>query len=283
MLRPKIEEVTIHPLDPIQESNSLLRYLGSWNSKLFSSENYSEGEVLLSSYRIRSVKSINLKTFLFFSVYSRFSNKPILIVAQDAHSITDYIVEKYKSCVSHYFSSLDLLINSGKGKHDLIIHYRQGAGGFAVHSGQNIPRQMPIDSVINAIKHSFISSHKKVSRIRLFTDSPAATFMYTPPPNQIYLWKDMPGFDGSVVTNVSSEIDHLLAPIATELGLPLVVDRHLGAFEMIFDMATAPVLIISRSSLSYLGGLFNSNGKVYYPKGFWHTKLQGWETYGYDV
>jgi hypothetical protein len=49
---------------------------------------------------------------------------------------------------------------------------------------------------------------------------------------------------------------------------------------MIVDMSKANILITSRSSLSYVGGLFNRDGLVFYPHRFWHTKLKGWITYG---
>lgn len=46
-------------------------------------------------------------------------------------------------------------------------------------------------------------------------------------------------------------------------------------FETFLDMANSKMLIISRSSLSYLAALFNEN-EIVWPSGYWHTKLPHW-------
>jgi len=33
---------------------------------------------------------------------------------------------------------------------------------------------------------------------------------------------------------------------------------------------------MSRSSVSYVGALLNSEGKIYYPPDFWHNPLKKW-------
>jgi hypothetical protein len=44
-------------------------------------------------------------------------------------------------------------------------------------------------------------------------------------------------------------------------------------------MTQADVLIMSRSSLSYLAGLLNLKGTVYFPINFWHSPHQSWEKF----
>jgi hypothetical protein len=41
-------------------------------------------------------------------------------------------------------------------------------------------------------------------------------------------------------------------------------------------MSEADILITSRSSYSYVGGLLNLKGKIIIPSGFWHSKLNSW-------
>jgi hypothetical protein len=254
ILRPGIEDVTIHPLDPIQDATALKKYLDYWNRSLFASRNYIQSETLGSVCKVQHVQSLNTVTLLLLSLKSRVSRDRLLIYAKDAHSISDFFVDRYRDSIDFYFSEL--------------------------HPGQRIPRQMTIDSVIDAINVGSNKAPDKVRRMRLFTDSPADSFKYKPIQSQVHLWEEMPGFDGETVSNESSEVDKVLQKEAERLGLQFSVERDLDAFQMIVDMSKANILITSRSSLSYVGGLFNRDGLVFYPHQFWHTKLKGWITYG---
>jgi hypothetical protein len=50
------------------------------------------------------------------------------------------------------------------------------------------------------------------------------------------------------------------------------------ALDSIIRMSTAEYLILSRSSLSYVGALLNQDYKaIYSAPGFWHPKLQDWK------
>lgn len=280
ILRPRIEDVTIHPLDPIQDATALKKYLDYWNRSLFASRNYIQSETLGSVCKVQHVQSLNTVTLLLLSLKSRVSRDRLLIYTKDAHSISDFFVDRYRDSIDFYFSEFKELLANSNSNSELIVHYRQGAGGFAIHPGQRIPRQMTIDSVINAINVGSNKAPDKVRRMRLFTDSPADSFKYKPIQSQVHLWEEMPGFDGETVSNESSEVDKVLQKEAERLGLQFSVERDLDAFQMIVDMSKANILITSRSSLSYVGGLFNRDGLVFYPHRFWHTKLKGWITYG---
>ena len=64
--------------------------------------------------------------------------------------------------------------------------------------------------------------------------------------------------------------------------LPNLVHRVNGrAIECIGGLATADVLVMSRSSLSYLGAILNRNGIVLYHP-FWHGAPSSWMTVGPD-
>ena len=53
------------------------------------------------------------------------------------------------------------------------------------------------------------------------------------------------------------------------------------AIECIRQLATADVLVMSRSSFSYRGGILNRNGIVLYHP-FWHRAPSSWMTVGPD-
>jgi hypothetical protein len=51
------------------------------------------------------------------------------------------------------------------------------------------------------------------------------------------------------------------------------------ALDCLRKLATADILVMSRSSFSYLGGILNRNGIIlYYP--FWHRAPSSWMTVG---
>lgn len=54
-------------------------------------------------------------------------------------------------------------------------------------------------------------------------------------------------------------------------------DSLTNAFEAIYIMSKAEVLVIAHSSMSYLAALFNIN-KVYYYKDFWHSPKKYWQS-----
>lgn len=54
-------------------------------------------------------------------------------------------------------------------------------------------------------------------------------------------------------------------------------DSLTNAFEAIYIMSKAEVLVIAHSSMSYLAALFNKN-KVYYYKDFWHSPKIEWRS-----
>jgi hypothetical protein len=64
--------------------------------------------------------------------------------------------------------------------------------------------------------------------------------------------------------------------VFAEFGNNLVVHHGGDPLQGLIAMSEADILIISRSSYSYVGGLLNLSGKVIIPPGFWHTKLNSW-------
>lgn len=66
------------------------------------------------------------------------------------------------------------------------------------------------------------------------------------------------------------------APDLAEGELPqgVVVDDYTRPFAAVSHMAQAQVLLMAKSSLSYVAGLVSS-GEVYYPN-FWHPPMQDW-------
>ena len=279
MVRPHIEDITIHPLDPIQDPINLQGYLDEWNSRVFASKEYVSRASEERNCKNVYFDSLTLRRLVQISIKSYFIKQPIIIYINDSHAISDYYVEKYRLAIQFFFTEFLEFLQLPNHSSELIVHYRQGSGGFAIHPGQSLPRQMSINSVISAVEDVASSKIHRISVLRLFTDSPKNSFIFNPIESQIHLWQNMPGFDGKSVVNESSGVENYLSPIAKKRNLIFVIDRDVDAFQMIVAMARSEALIMSRSSLSYVGGIFNMHGEVFYPQGFWHTKLRKWKAY----
>jgi hypothetical protein len=109
-------------------------------------------------------------------------------------------------------------------------------------------------------------------KIILFTDAPLSSMEFTPPPEQIQNWVGSPNFDGEKIKIGKSQVEDVFSDSGFEIEFV-----HGGdPLEALAIMANARVLIIGRSSLSYVGGLLNRCGKVIYPRSFWHSPLRTW-------
>ena len=101
--------------------------------------------------------------------------------------------------------------------------------------------------------------------VRLHTEVPARRYTLYPDTPGLYFWLDHP------VTVDSSQYN--LEEFAALPNLEVVL--NVDAREALDDFATADVLILSLSSLGYLGGLLNPHGLVIYAP-WWHPALPEW-------
>jgi len=155
----------------------------------------------------------------------------------------------------------------------IVIHYRQGVGGFALYPGQNIPREIPLDVFVNRVSKVVSELSKSQDwKIIVLTDAPESQIAFAPPPDQIKLWEGTPGFSDGIMTISPTSFKSL----ENYSKLPLEIIRGGNPLDAILIMASADVLLSGKSSLSYMGGLLNSRGRVYYPKDFWHRPLKNW-------
>jgi hypothetical protein len=101
--------------------------------------------------------------------------------------------------------------------------------------------------------------------VRLHTEVPPRRYTLYPDTPGLYFWLDRPA--------TVDPSDYGLEPFATLPNLETVL--NVEAREAIDDFATADVLILSLSSLGYLGGLLNPHGLVVYAP-WWHPALPEW-------
>jgi hypothetical protein len=102
---------------------------------------------------------------------------------------------------------------------------------------------------------------------------------------EIELWTEVPTGDFVVGLNHHGINGRLTEPFAARAemygleefnALPNLVPRLNGrAIDCLEGLATADVLVMSRSSFSYVGAILNRNGAVMYHP-FWHSRMSSW-------
>ena len=276
MLQPSILQVTLHPLDPIKTISEMSEFLELCNSAFFDSPRFNRNHTAPENHGSIHISSLNLRTLSFLILRSILFSKPYIIYIKDAHSLADLRVNYYSSIIPIYFDGfLKKYVNREKNQ-ELVIHYRQGAGNFKIYPGQRIPRQISLRNFKQIVLKLCELKFFEASKVRIFTDSPQTRLDFYPPQEQLMLWIDSPGFDGTKVTYEGLDIESEFQTISNNFKIPVSIDRNLNAFEMIVHMANAGFLMTSRSSLSYVAGLLNFQGHIVIAPNFWHPKPSRW-------
>ena len=259
----KIMDVSTHALDPFQNEKSRELFVRRVNDCI---DFTSSVNALLNPVFIPRLRLTHL---LKEAITSKILKKSVLLSVVEPFGIIDYFPKVY-DCLPKANFEFDESINSKFG--GIVIHYRHGVGGFAKYHKQSISRQLQDSYYLNCmklLKQEAISGEK----ILLFTDAPLIPLDFTPPPQQIKNWVGSPNFDGEKIRIEKSEVN----AIFVNSGLDIEFIHGGDPLEALAVMANARILIIGRSSLSYVGGLLNKSGKVIYPRSFWHSPLKGWQ------
>ena len=148
------------------------------------------------------------------------------------------------------------------------VHVRRGEL-FVVDSDRMLPNGYYI-AVAQRIARA-LEAEGCTYQIELYTEVPSSEFVVEP---------ERHGISSRITAPV------VLGPEMCRLEefsvLPNLVHRVNGrAIECIHGMATADILVMSRSSLSYLGAILNRAGIVLYHP-FWHRAPSSWMTVGPD-
>jgi hypothetical protein len=181
------------------------------------------------------------------------------------YGIADRFPDCYEACkeISPFASS----IREGRGLR-VAVHVRRG-DLFVVDSHRMLPNAYYIDVAQKVVRE--LEARGMDYQIELFTEVPHSALTV------------LPGHHG-IATRIQAPV--VVTPEMSRLGdfdvLPNLV-RHVNgpAIDCIRKLATADVLVMSRSSLSYLAGILNRRGIVLY-RPFWHRAPSSWVTVDRD-
>jgi hypothetical protein len=187
------------------------------------------------------------------------NGRPSLVKLLLPYGIADRFPDCYEVCkeISPFASS-----GHEGGALRVALHVRRGEQVLL-----DSDRMLPNSYFVNVAKRvaQVLDSLRIDYQIELHTEVPSKEFLAQP---------DHPG----IANRISGP--RVVSPDMFELKefdvLPSLVPYINGtAIDCLRRLATADVLVMSRSSLSYVGGILNRNGVVLYHP-FWHSPLSSW-------
>ena len=262
-----IKEIAIHPLDPFQTLAEMQKFTEhtNWVFELPSD--------LIPSNPIEiKGASLNFKMIIKALYFSIVKKDQVLILCSDPYSIADKFPSIYEIAVMDLINWKPYLASerfSHLPKEFVALHYRQGVGDMTVQAGEKFSRQMPLDYFQRKLEEW---CKLNLTKIYMFTDAPKTDIEYMIPTSQANLWSTNPRVSGGNMSILTTDF----TSISDKYGSRLHIISGGNPLEAIAIMSQAQILVIGRSSLSYVAGLLNSSGTVIAPPNFWHAPLRSW-------
>ncbi len=261
----QLENIAIHPLDSFQTIEEMKQFLIQVNMIFGFDKGIAE-----ENSKLMNIQNLKSKDLFFIALRIRVFGDSIRIVTAETYGVSDShpkIYEVLATQNSFDFSRYSTITSDHANT--ICMHYRQGVGGQVIYPGQKIPREMDLDYFVRQLD---ILDPGRKKKLLILTDAPNLDFRYSPTSVQRDLWEDTPKYvDG--VLNISG-ID--LEGFFQKLGFQVSVIAGGDLLITLMIMVHSEILIMSRSSLSYVGSLLNSEGKIVYPPDFWHPPLAKW-------
>ncbi len=262
-----IKQVSVHPLDPFQTPTEYREYLVRLNKflKLKSDIDFNPNSQTI------SLPSLSFSRLIRECISQIIRPTPRHFLILEPYSVTEFCKGILDALNLQTNESLPISVT--EKVFTIVIHYRQGVGGFALYPGQNIPREIPIETFVNRVSSVVSELPEDLNwQILVLTDAPDSETSFVPPLDQMFLWEGTPGFSNGVMTVSPTSF----VSLEKYSKLPLQVIRGGNPLDAILLMASADVLLTGKSSMSFLGGLLNKNGRVFYPHDFWHRTPKSW-------
>lgn len=268
-IHTEIKHTTWHPLDNFRDRNDFRAYVNEVNS-LFRIES----DVFETPKLSIDIPKLNFLRLLSLSIKSRFFKDQYLLSICEPFGVVDFISNGFELIPE--FSRFNQLIANEKFSTPnrlITIHYRHGSGNFALYHDQTSPRQLPLNFFNTQLQNALASIDSHDTSVLFVTDAPESDTNFPIPEDQMTLWENTPGFENGIL-KIKGLPDSIIRGAFGELPNFSIIRGGNPILALIL-MASSDYLIMSRSSLSYVAGLY-CKGAVYYPHDFWHPPQKNW-------
>lgn len=258
-----IKDVSVHPLDPHQTLPEYKEYLDRLNAFIeFPTDSIPSENLVYATQEIRNL-NLNKLLILLFSKSQGFR----LIKLVDIYSVIDSVPKIYHHAsnilIPKYFQPN---LGSSKVAPTLAVHYRSVPGEFSIYEGEGQTRQLQVSRVEKVISRAVRKIGSKEFKLIIFTDAPPHDMTIDVFASQQHLWEGTPGYANGKLHLRGRSLHRSFTRFTSNIEVVVGGDP----LDAITKMATADVLITSKSSLSYVPAILSLNLFVYSPLEFWH-------------
>lgn len=266
-LHTPIKNLVTHPLDSFQSPKELQEYLTRVNAYFnLTSSGPMQFDKVIDQGRIS-------KSFLSrLQLSMRLSKaKKILVKISNPSMIVNSNPDILKLAVLDlpHISRVD-----SKTKVSIVLHIRRTTQEDFVLRGESEPRSLPIDYYKGKLRKILASLDLKSEyEITVFTDIPKTAIQFKPRTQDLEVWRRA----GHEFIGEKIQVETLDLEKEFEEFMPLIEIISGGdPLDAITQMSSADYFVMSRSSLSYLAGILNQNGKIFNPPSFSIAPLSNW-------
>jgi len=274
LVESKVTDIAIHPLDGLETEDDYRKYIEAVN------ENFTPLHALPfpGDARISTVRRLNFRRLWLSAAKTIFSTRPQVLMILEPYALSEIYLEDLVKVArqTQFFRKVELLrAQQQEGiqrKKLLAIHYRYGVGEMTVQSGEKLSRELPREHFSNLLALIQKDHNLNDFNVKVFTDAPSEAVSFIPPVQQGGLWRTSPKFSNGVleISGVSDQ-DLALDPL-----LQIEVIRGGSPVDAMLELASADILVMSRSSFSYVAAIYNSAKDVFVPADFWHRAFPKW-------
>jgi hypothetical protein len=262
-----ISKLIITPLDPFQTELELRNYLIRVNEYF----NLPSDIEMSKDRTLKQLQTLSKITLFKIRILNMFNfGRYYLIAVADPLQVINQIPDTYK-----WASKSLISLKSESASKKIVLHYRRGSNTLDILPGESKPRGLPNSWYLKVLR-KYVEMYRDLGidfTIEILTDMPKSSFVYQPKDFQMNMWSYEPRFKNGRIEIMGEDIRNtVFSGIEGDLTV-----RHGGdPLQGLIAMGEADILIMSRSSYSYVGGLLNSGGTVVYPPEFSLGRLDSW-------
>lgn len=264
-----ISSVAIHPLDPYQTDKQMKAFLGrlNWTFNMESTQDVDEIDRI--TLQVLTLTFYNLAKAI---IMSKTRNKLTVISCVEPYGVSEFDPKMFIETLSF----LPNFKRVRKESFNIAVHLRWGVGGMAIQKGEKISRQMDLIYFVDLLEEILQGLTGRSVIITIYTDAPSGDLVFNPPPKQHALWQNSTSFSDGRMSVIGLDLGSQFSRLRVK---PKVL-RGGDPLSVIQEMASSDILIMSRSSLSYVAGILHDSQNVYFPESFWHKPLANWHIVG---
>jgi hypothetical protein len=262
-----ILNIRSHQVDLFQEDYEIKKYLQTHNP---------EYELISDELTGNIISKLTLDCPTLFNIYkilikNIFKKGVIIILISNPYRIIERHVNAYKFATNYLNTKLD----QNFLENDVVMHIRMGISSSHITPGENSSRVLNMEYFVKIAKSiKDRNFHGRPLRLLIYTDAPEFDEIYIPSVENSAKWQEF-GYRKNSTGGIVVQ-GHKFNEITSLFDGNFKIIRGGNPNDAVTSMRNARYLIMSRSSMSYVGALLNQFGDIFYPPNFWHKALKNW-------